>query len=108
MFTASFFTTLVLALTVAANPVLMPRSPISLPLVKRVNTTNMVNLVKHDVARAAALKARGQARASGQFDARASIVEEPVDNQLVSYIATIGVGSPATDCACLHCYLYIY
>jgi len=97
MFSASLLTTLILALTVAANPVLLPRSPVTLPLSKRVNATNMVNLVKHDVARAAALRARGLAKANGQFSFDASTVNEPVENQAVTYVANIGVGSPPTE-----------
>jgi cathepsin E len=61
----------------------------------------MLNLVKHDRARAASLIARGNAKAKGQFNVDATIVNEPVDNQVTSYIATIGVGSPATNYALL-------
>lgn len=103
MFSTSLLTTLVLALTVAANPTLLPRSPVSLPLSRHVNATRMVNLVKHDVARAAALRARGLARASGQFNVDASTVNEPVEDQAVTYVATIGVGNPPTDCLSLTC-----
>ncbi|TFK35979.1 aspartic protease [Crucibulum laeve] len=94
MFPTAFLTSLVLALTVAANPVLIPRSSVTLPLSRRVNVTSIHNLVRHDVTRAKALKARGLAKANGfSIDA---VINEQVDNQAVTYIASVGVGSPAT------------
>ncbi|TFK41838.1 aspartic protease [Crucibulum laeve] len=94
MFPTSLFTTLLLALTVAANPVLLPRSSVTLPLSRRVNVTSVHNLVRHDVTRAKALKARGLAKANG-FSVDA-VINEQVDNQAVTYVASVGVGSPAT------------
>ncbi|KAF9015688.1 aspartic protease [Cyathus striatus] len=94
MFAKALLSTLILALTVAANPVLVERAPVSLPLARRVNTTTVHNLVRHDLARAKALKARGQAKVAGFSEA--SIINEPVENQVVTYVASVGVGSPAT------------
>ncbi|TFK35983.1 aspartic proteinase from Irpex Lacteus [Crucibulum laeve] len=66
----SLLTPLLLALAVAANPVLIPKSS------------------------AKALKARGLAKANGlSIDA---VINEQIDNQVVSYNASVGVGSPAT------------
>ena len=86
MFPTTLLTTLLLALSVAANPVLVNRSPVTLPLSRRVNLTSAHNLLRHDQARAKALQARG------------AIINEPVDDQAVCYIASIGVGTPPTTC----------
>ncbi|KAG6919008.1 hypothetical protein DXG01_009718 [Tephrocybe rancida] len=96
---SSLLTTLVLALAVSANPVVIRDSLVKLPLARRLNTTSIHNLIRHDLARAKYLRTRGEAVAKGlEFDAAAAIVNEPVDNQAVSYIASVGVGSPATTC----------
>ncbi|CAA7264829.1 unnamed protein product [Cyclocybe aegerita] len=87
----TLLTTLLLALSVAANPVLVDRSPVTLPLSRRLNLTSVHNLVRHDQARAKALKAKGTVK----HDSRA-VINEQVDNQAVTYIASVGVGSPAT------------
>ncbi|KAG6813213.1 hypothetical protein H0H92_013100 [Tricholoma furcatifolium] len=100
MFRAStLLTTLLLALTVSANPIVIRDSPVKLPLVRRLNTAGLANLVQHDSARVKALLTRAEAKANGfQEDAAAaaSIIDETVSNQIVSYIASVGVGSPAT------------
>ncbi|KAF8961363.1 aspartic protease [Flammula alnicola] len=93
MLPATLLTTLLLALSVAANPVLLNRSPVTLPISRRVNVTSVHNLVRHDQARAKALKAKGAARAAGH-ESRA-IINEQVVNQAVQYVASVGVGSPA-------------
>ena len=92
--------TLLLALTgnVAANPVIINRSPVTLPLLRVLNLTSTHNLLRYDQARAKALKSRGSSLKTGKdHDARA-VINEPVDNQAVAYIASIGVGSPPTTC----------
>jgi len=95
MFPATLLTTLILALSVAANPVLVNRSPVTLPISRRVNLSSVNNLVRHDQTRAKALKAKGAAKAAGTFS-EAAIVNEPIDDQAVTYVASVGVGSPAT------------
>ncbi|EIW86974.1 aspartic proteinase [Coniophora puteana RWD-64-598 SS2] len=83
-----------LALSVAASPAARG-SPITLPIARRLNASNgPVNLHQRDQARAAALKARGQAIKEGKLDRRAASV--PVTNEVDTYIAAVGVGSPAT------------
>lgn len=93
MFPTTILTTLFLALAVAANPILINRSPISLPLSRRLNLTSIDNLLKHDQARAKSLKTAGT---GGVFQS-AAVVNEPITNQAVTYVASIGVGSPATS-----------
>ncbi|KAF9055852.1 aspartic protease [Panaeolus papilionaceus] len=95
MFPATLLTTLILALSVAANPVLVNRSPVTLPISRRVNLSSVHNLVRHDQTRAKALKAKGAAKAAGTFS-EAATINEPIDDQAVTYVASVGVGSPAT------------
>ncbi|KAF8078962.1 aspartic peptidase A1 [Lyophyllum atratum] len=95
MFFASLLSTVLLALAVSANPIVIRDSPVTLPLARRLNTTSIHNLVRHDVTRAKALRARAEAKASGKFHVDA-VINEQVDNQAVTYIASVGVGSPAT------------
>ncbi|KAG6865697.1 hypothetical protein C0993_007883, partial [Termitomyces sp. T159_Od127] len=97
MFPASLLSTLLLVFTVSANPIVVRESQVKLPLARRLNVTSVHNLLRHDVARAKFLRARAEAKLSGtsDFDTRA-VINEQVDNQAVTYIASIGVGSPAT------------
>jgi cathepsin E len=94
MFPTTLLTTLLLALSVAANPVLLDKPLITLPISRRLNLTSVHNLVRHDQARAKALKLRG-ANVAGNSRA---VINEAIDNQAVTYIASVGVGSPATTC----------
>lgn len=94
MFLSQSFVALVaLALTVSATPVVRDTPTITLPIAKRFNTTGTFNLLAQDQARAKWLKSRGKGE---QLAERAGSV--PVTNELVSYIASVGVGSPATTC----------
>ncbi|KAG6919007.1 hypothetical protein DXG01_009717 [Tephrocybe rancida] len=88
---------LLLPLVISAKPVVVQESPVKLPLARRLNITSVHNLLRHDVARAKFLRAKAEAKLRGasNFNARA-IINEQVDNQAVTYIASIGVGSPAT------------
>ena len=96
MFPTILLTTLLFALSIAASPVLVNRSPVTLPLSRRVNLTSVHNLLRHDQARAKALKVRAAAKATGlHTDA---VINEPVDNQAAHYVASVGVGSPPTTC----------
>ncbi|KAH9486239.1 Polyporopepsin [Psilocybe cubensis] len=89
-------TTLLLALSVAANPVLVDRSPVTLPIARRTNFTSVHNLLRHDQTRAKFLKAKGAAKAAGLPLQQDAVINEQVDNQVVTYVAAVGVGSPAT------------
>ncbi len=94
MFPATLLTTLLLAFSVAANPVLVDRSPVTLPISRRLNLTSIHNLVQHDQARAKNFKLGTSARSAN----RRAVISEPVQNQAVTYVASVGVGSPATTC----------
>ena len=93
-FKASFVALLALALSVSATPVTVNQHLVTVPFAKRVNTTGSVNVVANDLARIKALKARA---APTVFEQDA-VINQPVTNELVSYIASVGVGSPATSC----------
>lgn len=104
---ASLLYTLLLALVVAANPVVRDNF-IRLPFAKQVNITTARHLIKGDQARAAALRTRGQAKAKGTLT-KDAVVSVPAQNQAVTYVASVGVGSPATTCAfilCRHMFTY--
>jgi cathepsin E len=96
MFPTTLLTTLLLALSVAANPVLVNRSPVSLPISRRVNLTSIHNLLRHDQNRAKALKLNGAALASGSPIDKTPVVSSQVDNQAVTYVAAVNIGNPAT------------
>jgi len=88
-------TVLQVALFVAANPVIVERSLVKLPLSRHINvTTSIQNILQHDQLRAKNLKAQGEAKDAG---VERAVISSQADNQAVSYIASIGVGSPATD-----------
>ncbi|KAJ7492341.1 aspartic peptidase A1 [Mycena latifolia] len=82
-----------LALRVAAGPVLVEDNIITLPISRRFNFTGTGSIVQNDMARIQAAKARSAAK---KGLASRAVISEPVDNQVVTYIASVGVGSPAT------------
>ncbi|KIK55670.1 hypothetical protein GYMLUDRAFT_47635 [Collybiopsis luxurians FD-317 M1] len=98
MFAASSLLTFVtLALGVAASPVVVvDRSPIiTLPLSRVHNFTSGYNIIAHDLARIQNFKDRSAARASNQPLSKRQA--EPVINEVVSYIASVGVGASASQ-----------
>jgi len=86
MVVASFLSTLFFALAVAAHPVEQKASLARLPVVKLVSG----NPVKQDQLRVNSFK--GAIGLSNR-----AVVSSPAENRAVTYIATVGVGSPATD-----------
>ncbi|KAG2155509.1 aspartic peptidase domain-containing protein [Suillus clintonianus] len=89
---ASLLITLLLALSIAASLIEVRNSPVTLPIARRLNTSNgPINLLQRDKARAAAIKGRS----FSTLDRRTG--STPVTNdEAVSYIAAVSVGSPAT------------
>ena len=95
-------TTLLLAIAVAANSVIVEKSLMTLPISKSVNITNVQNLLQHDQIRAKALRAKGEARATGNPLNSDDVISSQIDNlKGIHYVAAIGVGSPATTCKLL-------
>jgi len=93
---ATLLTTVVLALAVAAEPILVKKSHVTLPISRRINLGNL-NLLEHDQLRAKALRTKGEARAAGTPLSERAVISSQAENQAVSYVASIGVGSPATQ-----------
>jgi len=100
MFAPSLLSTLLLALAVAATPiapvVTVRNGPVTLPISRRLSKKSGINLHQNDMKRANALFGRG----GYQANALAELDSTPVDNRDVSYIASVGVGSPPTQCEC--------
>ncbi|KAI5120845.1 hypothetical protein M0805_007032 [Coniferiporia weirii] len=86
-----------LALIVSANPVVVRDNSnlIRLPFAKKVNVTSFGQIVRNDQARAATLRATGEARAGGRLQ-KDAVISVQVENQAVSYVANVEVGSPAS------------
>ena len=101
MFSTSLLSTILFALAVAANPIIVERPPVTLALSRKVNVTSIHHLLRHDQNRAKALLALGRAKEEGIF-LEDAVVNEQVDNQAVSYIASVGVGSPPTICTFIY------
>ena len=94
MFPTTLLITLLFTLSVAGSPVLVNSSPVTLPFSRLVNLTSIHDLVRHDQARAKALIARAVAKVLGGPGHH----NEPIENQAVTYVASVGVGSPPTTC----------
>jgi len=80
----------------SASPVVTIRdSLVSLPLAKRVSVTDPQHIVRDDRARAAQLLALAESKSSGTSPVKRASV--PITNKAVSYVASVGVGSPPTQ-----------
>ena len=98
MFPAASLTAfLFLAVSVAANPIVVRKAPVTLPFARQLNITGAHDVVLKDQARAKNLISGTKARESGTLspDAVGSV---GVTNVGVVYEASVGVGSPATNC----------
>lgn len=92
----SLLALITLALSAAANTVIIDRSPVlSVPLTRIQNFNSGHNLVDAGLIRAQNFKDRITARDLGEFRKRQSV---PVSNEDTIYIASMGVGEPATEC----------
>jgi cathepsin E len=103
MVPTTLLTTLLLAFVIAAEPIIRAESFGKLPITRRVNSATGSNIVRQDQQRAETLKSKGDAIANGDIEALQSLAvsnatSSPVENQVVFYIASVGVGSPATQC----------
>lgn len=85
------------AVTVAAKPIVVRDSPVSLPIARRFNLTGVPSILKQDQARAKALKGRSQSsKAKGPSLKQAAIFNVDATNQAVDYVVSVGVGTPPT------------
>ena len=101
MVPTTLLTTLLLVFVVAAKPIIRAESLLKLPIHKNLNFSS--DIVRKDQRRAKILKAKGHAIANGDIDAFQNLagsnaISSLVENQVVSYIANVSVGSPATQC----------
>ena len=88
---ASLLITLLFALSIAATPLEVRTPHINLPLTKHTNSSGgTIKLLKHDQARAAALKDHGPATQKGKLNRRTD--STPDTNVGVSYIAAVATG----------------
>ncbi|KAI6018325.1 aspartic peptidase domain-containing protein [Pisolithus marmoratus] len=93
---ASLLTTVLLALSIVASPVEIHGPSITLPFVRSLNAQGgIINLLHHDQVRATVLRERGKTMDAGQLNRRQDSVL--VTNVAAAYIATVGIGSPATS-----------
>lgn len=94
-FSSSFFSLLLaltLALAVSATPVVQVRDNlIRLPIAKKFNLTGTHTLLARDQARVKHLNALAKSRIAGTSLSSDAVISVPVDNQAVSYIATVRV-----------------
>src|SRR6267154_839120 len=92
---ASLLTTLFLALSIVASPV-VSNSTVTLPIARRLNTSNgAINILQHDRARMAALKRRS----ASPLDRRASF-GQPIINTGFNYVTPVGIGDPQDLTTC--------
>lgn len=98
-------TILTLALAVAANPIVVRKSPVTLPVARRFNFTGSANIREIDQARAKTLKSR--TRTNPKDVSKASLVNVPVTNTVVTYTAEVNTAlvliihlSDGRDCRC--------
>ncbi|KAI0793759.1 aspartic peptidase A1 [Fomes fomentarius] len=99
---SSSFFPLLLALTLAvvasATPVVQVRDNfVRLPIAKKFNLTGSSTVLARDQLRVKRLLNKANARLSGNPLSSDAVISVPADNQAVSYIASVGVGNPATQ-----------
>ena len=80
----------------AGSYVQMRRSPITLPIARRLNTTGVRKVLQRDQIRAQNLK-----MTATSSNVASGCVDMFIDDEAVDYVASIGVGSPPTFCAWL-------
>ncbi len=95
--TASLTAFLLLAVSVAANPIVVRKPPVSLSFARHLNVTGAHDLVQKDQARAKNLVSVSKAKQSGTLSPGA-VVSVGVTNVGVVYEASVGVGNPPTNC----------
>ncbi|KAI9452783.1 aspartic peptidase A1 [Lactarius psammicola] len=94
--TASLTAFLLLAVSVAANPIVVRKPPVSLSFARHLNITGAHDLIQKDQARAKNLVSISKAKQSGTLSPSA-VVSVGVTNVAVVYQASVGVGSPPTS-----------
>jgi len=103
MFPTTILTALLLALTAAASPVVQARNSLTtLHFSRHVKTASTLNVIQNDRRRSKALKAQAKMINADKHTAQeAAIVNQRLEDKAVAYIASVGVGVPATFCMLL-------
>lgn len=91
---------LIVAVALTTNAASTPPGPFPvsiMPFRRHINSTSLADIVAKDKARFKAFRDRAHAKFSknGKVEKRTSI---SVTNAAVTYTASVGVGSPATQC----------
>ena len=95
MFPRAPLTTFVfLAASIAANPIIVRKAPISLTFARHLNITGAQDVVRKDQTRAKNWASVSKANVASP-DATGSV---GTTNVGVIYLASVGVGSPPTQC----------
>ncbi|KAF8264805.1 aspartic peptidase A1 [Lactarius quietus] len=94
--TASLTAFLLLVVSVAANPIVLRKTPVSLPFARHLNITGAQDVVQKDQVRAMNLVSVSKAKEGGTLSPDA-VFSVGVSNVGVIYGANVGVGSPPTD-----------
>src|SRR6267154_744482 len=95
MFSAFLLTTVFIALSIAASPVDVRNSVITLPITRRLNTSNgTMNILEHDRARAAGFKGIF----ASPLDHRKLVTSSPIVNVAFNYVANVAIGHPDHTC----------
>jgi cathepsin E len=90
---------ILLAICVAANPVVVRNNLVSLPLARQLKFTGSKDLVNRDRARAKQLFSFSNAKHGDYLSADSdATVGLDATNAASSYRTTVGIGSPATSC----------
>ena len=101
MFAPSLLSTLLLALAVAATPIApvitVRNGPVSLPISRRLNEEGARNLYQNDLKHTNALVKRGSSQANANVSGP---VSTPAEGRPIWYLASVGVGTPPTQCEC--------
>ena len=95
--TASLTAFLLLTVSVVANPIVVRKSPVSLSFGRHFNITGAYDIVQKDQTRAKNHVSVSKVKESGTLRADA-VVGVGMTNVAITYVASVGVGSPATDC----------
>ncbi|KAH9052761.1 aspartic peptidase A1 [Lactarius vividus] len=90
LLTAPLTTILLLIVSVAADPIVVRKSPVSLPIARHLNITGAHGLIRKDQARARNMFAVSKAKRSG------STINIGITNVAVIYEANVGIGVPPT------------
>ena len=86
------------------DPIIVRDSSLTLPFSRLLilEPSSGHTLYHRDLVRAQSFKARGDFR-EGSDPSKRDVISTPADNQVVSYVASVGVGSPPTQCRVIVC-----